>query len=204
METDTTLLHAAKTLDKDALVKIFNLYSSALYNYALRLCGDPTMADHVVGDVFVRLLEQLSSGNGPRANLRSYLYQTAYHLIIDEARSARRAVPLEVAVLLRPDAHSSFLGLDDRIMFEVVLGAIQSDLTDDQRQVVILRFLEDFSLRETASIMGITVTNVKVIQNRAIAKIRRVLNYDEISKAIACGNVRKLSRVLSIRPTDTA
>lgn len=204
MEADTTLLHAAKTLDKDALVKIFDLYSVALYNYALRLCGDPVMADHVVGDVFVKLLEQLSSGNGPKANLRSYLYQTAYHLIVDEARSARHTVPLEVAVWLRPDAHASILGLDDRIMFELVLRTMQSDLTDDQRHVIILRFLEDFSLRETASIMGITVANVKVIQNRAIAKIRQVLNYNEISKAISCGNVRKLSKALSIGSTEIA
>ena len=198
MEADTTILQAASTLDKDALVKIFDLYSSALYNYALRLSGDPVTADHVVGDVFVRLLEQLSSGNGPSTNVRSYLYQTAYHLIVDEARASRRTVPLEVAIWLRPDAQSSILGLDDRIMFEVILGAIQSDLTDDQRHVVILRFLEGFSLRETASITGIPVTNVKVIQNRAIAKIRKVLNYNEISKAVSCRNVRKISKALSI------
>ena len=198
METDTTIWHAASTLDKDALVKIFDLYSSALYNYALRLSGDPVTADHVVGDVFVKLLEQLSSGNGPSTNVRSYLYQTAYHLIVDEARASRRTVPLEVAIWLRPDAQSSILGLDDRIMFEVILGAIQSDLTDDQRHVVILRFLEGFSLRETASITGISVTNVKVIQNRAIAKIRKVLNYNEISKAVSCRNVRKISKALSI------
>lgn len=198
MEADTTILQAASTLDKDALVKIFDLYSSALYNYALRLSGDPVTADHVVGDVFVKLLEQLSSGNGPSTNVRSYLYQTAYHLIVDEARASRRTVPLEVAIWLRPDAQSSILGLDDRIMFEVILGAIQSDLTDDQRHVVILRFLEGFSLRETASITGISVTNVKVIQNRAIAKIRKVLNYNEISKAVSCRNVRKISKALSI------
>jgi RNA polymerase sigma-70 factor, ECF subfamily len=199
METEKVLLDAVRTLDKDALVKIFDLYSCALYNYALRLTGDRVMADHVVGDVFVKLLDQLSLGKGPNVNLRSYLFETAYHLILDEVRVSRRTVPLEVAVWLRPDPHSSIVGLDDRIMFEVVLGAIQRDLTDGQRQVVILRFLEEFSLRETASIMGITVTNVKVLQNRAIAKIRQVLNYNEITKAVSCRNVRKLSKVLSIR-----
>jgi RNA polymerase sigma-70 factor, ECF subfamily len=199
METEKVLLDAVRTLDKDALVKIFDLYSCALYNYALRLTGDRVMADHVVGDVFVKLLDQLSLGKGPNVNLRSYLFETAYHLILDEVRVSRRTVPLEVAVWLRPDPHSSIVGLDERIMFEVVLGAIQRDLTDGQRQVVILRFLEEFSLRETASIMGITVTNVKVLQNRAIAKIRQVLNYNEITKAVSCRNVRKLSKVLSIR-----
>jgi RNA polymerase sigma-70 factor (ECF subfamily) len=199
MEADRTLLNSARTLDKEALVKIFDLYSAALYNYALRLCGDPVKADHTVGDVFVKLLDQFSSGNGPSTNLRSYLYETTYHLIVDEARSARHTIPLEVAVWLRPDTHSSMQGLEDRIMFEVVLSAIQRALTDDQRHVVILRYLEGFNLRETAAIMGITVNHVKVIQNRAIAKIRQALNYNEISTAVSCANVKKLSRVLDIR-----
>jgi RNA polymerase sigma-70 factor (ECF subfamily) len=198
MNANHTLLNDARALNKDALVEVFDLYSPALYNYALRLCGDPVMADHAVGDVFVKLLDQLASGNGPSTNLRSYLYQTIYHLIVDEARSSQRTVPLEVAIWLRPDAHSSVLGLEDRIMFEVVLSAIQSDLTNDQRQVVMLRFMEEFSLRETAEIMGITVANVKVLQNRAIAKIRQALNYNEIRKTAACANVRKLSKALSI------
>jgi len=45
METDRTLLNAARTMDQDALVKIFDLYSSPLYKYTLRLCGDPVTAD---------------------------------------------------------------------------------------------------------------------------------------------------------------
>jgi RNA polymerase sigma-70 factor (ECF subfamily) len=199
MEADSTLLNSARMLDKDALVKIFDLYSSALYNYALRLCGDPVRADHTVGDVFAKLLDQFSAGNGPSKNLRSYLYETTYHLIVDEARSARHTIPLEVAIWLRPDAHSSILGLEDRIMFEVVLSTIQRALTDDQRHVVILRYLEGFSLRETAAIMGITVTHVKVLQNRAIAKVRKALNYKEISTTVSCTNARKLSKVLNIR-----
>ena len=199
MKADRTLLDAARTLDQDALVKIFDLYSSALYTYALRLCGDPVTADHIVGDVFGRLLDQLSAGNGPRTNLRSYLYETTYHLIIDQARAFKRTVPLEAALWLRPDARSASLGLEDRLMFEVVLSAIQSDLTDDQRHVVILRYLEGFSLRETAGIMNITIAHVKVIQNRAIAKIRQALNYDEMKVTASGSKVRKFSKALSIR-----
>ena len=78
-------------MNKDALVKVFDLYASSLFNYALRLCGDAVLADHIVGDVFVKLLEQLNAGNGPRSNLRAYLYEMTYHRIIDEARSARRS-----------------------------------------------------------------------------------------------------------------
>ncbi len=177
MEADITLLDAARSMNQDALVKIFDLYSTALYNYALRLCNDPLEADQVVGDVFAKLLEQLSAGHGPSTNLRSYLYETTYHLIIDKSRYSRREAPLEVVDFLRPDGSSALIGLEDRMLFETVIRAIKNQLTEDQRHVIILRFLEGFSLRETAKIIGKEVCNVKVIQNRGVAKLRKALDY---------------------------
>ena len=103
MRTEAPLLEAARNMDRKALVEIFDLYSSALYNYALRLCNDPLRADNIVGDVFAKLLEQWSSGHGPSTNLRSYLYETTYHLIIDEVRYSHREAPLEVVAVRRPE-----------------------------------------------------------------------------------------------------
>lgn len=195
METELSLLDAAKRLDQEALVKIFDLYASPLYKYALRLCGDPLLADHIVGDVFAKLLDQLSSGNGPRSNLRSYLYQAAYHIIVDEVRSSQRQAPLDTLSSLS----AGVPGFEDRIMFEKVLDAIRHDLTDDQRDVVILRFLEEFSLRETAAILGKEVNHVKVIQTRAIAKIRKVFETSEMRAALALPRIQEVSKPLDIR-----
>ena len=198
METDLTLLNAARMMDKEALVKIFELYSPALYKYALRLCGDPTMADHIVGDAFAKLLNQPSSGNGPRSNLRSYLYETTYHRMIDERRYSKRRAPLEVAASLRQDTHSAFLRLEDQIMFKQVLHVLQNELTDDQGHVIVLRFLEDFSLRETAAIIGKKADHVRVIQNRAIAKLRRTLDNNGIWKPVSSPRIRNLSKALGL------
>ena len=198
MENDSSLLSAAKSMDSDALVKIFDLYSFALFNYAARLCGDPVLADHIVGDVFARLLEQLSEGHGPRTNLRSYLYETTYHLIIDETRYSKRRAPLEVAGLLRPEPESGSPQMDDQILFKQILHAMQNVLTDDQRHVIILRFLEEFSLRETAAIMGKTIDNVKVLQNRAIAALRKSIENKETRKRVSSPRIRKLSKALGI------
>lgn len=181
MRTEIPLLEAARNMDGEALVEIFDLYSSALYNYALRLCNDPLRADHIVGDVFAKLLEQLSVGQGPSTNLRSYLYETTYHLIIDEARSSYREAPLEVIDLSRSDGYSSAVNLENRMLFDAVIAAIKKNLTEDQRHVIILRFLEGFSLRETAAILGKAVYNVKVIQNRGVAKLRKALGYKVVS-----------------------
>ena len=175
METDLELLKSAKERDKEALAKIFDLYASALYNYALRLGHDPILADHIVGDVFAKLVEQLVSGKGPKTNLRSYLYQATYHMIIDRGRSLQRNAPLEIIESVLDDGHSVSLGLEDRLIMDVILKAIWNDLTADQRHVIILRFVEDFNLQETAAILGKPISHIKVIQNRAIAKLRKVL-----------------------------
>lgn len=177
VEPDVNLLDAARQMNQEALIKIFDLYSSALYNYALRICNDPLEADNIVGDVFAKLLEQLSAGHGPSTNLRSYLYETTYHLIIDKARYSRREAPLETAEFLRRDGHSSLTRLEDQILFESVIRIIKNQLSEDQRHVIVLRFLEGFSLRETADIIGKEVYNVKVIQNRGVAKLRKALEH---------------------------
>ena len=192
------LLDAVRKKDKEAIVKTFDLYAKPLYNYALRLCGDPLLADNIVGDVFVRLLEQLAAGKGPTSNLRSYLYETAYHRIVDEARFSRHRAPLDAVTSLRTDARPGLQGSEDQIMFEKVVDAIQHDLTDDQRHVLVLRFLEEFSLRETASILGKDINHVKVLQTRALAKLRKVFANKEIRTAMALPKVEELSKALGV------
>lgn len=177
MEIDITLLNAARTMDEAALIQIFDLYSSQLYRFALHLCGDPVVADHIVGDVFARFLEQLSLGKGPTSNLKAYLFQTAYHLVVDDARRSERRAPLETALSMRDEAKS--VDGEDRALIEALLQIIQRDLSDDQRHVIILRFWEELSLADTAAILGKRVDHVKVIQARALVKLRKALRHEE-------------------------
>jgi RNA polymerase sigma-70 factor, ECF subfamily len=198
MENESVLLEAARRMDQAALGQIFDHYASPLFNYAWRLCGDPLRADHIVGDVFVKLLDQLAAGKGPTSNLRAYLFEVAYHRVIDESRSARRAVPIDVADWLAPRSESPILRLEDQLLFEQMMGVIHAELSDDQRHVLILRFLEDFSIRETAAIMGKTEINVKVIQNRAIAALRKALDRREMQHTLPAFRNREVAQSLSI------
>lgn len=184
MEADLTLLDAARRMNQEALAEIFDRYSSALYKYALRLCNDAMLADQVVGDVFARLLDRLSAGHGPLTSLRSYLYQMAYHLIVDEARYWRGRVALDIVDFLRHDHAFIHSNLENRILFETISCAIQNELTDYQRHVIILRFLEGFSLYETAAILGKSVNIIKAVQNRAIVTLRTVAQNQIIENSV--------------------
>jgi RNA polymerase sigma-70 factor (ECF subfamily) len=179
MNDDSALLKGARELNKDSLAAIFDTYASAIYKYALRLCRDSLEADFIVGDVFAQLLEKLVAGKGPLTNLRSYLYQIAYHLIVDRARSNHRFESLEAITDLQERLANPSIPaqVEDRALMEAVVSSMINDLSESQRHVIILRFFEDFSLRETAVIVGRNVNNVKVIQNRALAKLRKSLGF---------------------------
>lgn len=163
-------------MDADALAKVFDLYAPAIYKYAFRHCDNAIMADQIVGDVFEMLLDQLALGKGPTSNLRSYLFEIAYHTMVNEIRYSRRTASLDVAEYIVSDANYTDLNAEEQTLSEMVFRAIQRELTQDQRDVIILRFLEAFSLKETALIMGKTVANIKVIQNRAVAVLRKALD----------------------------
>jgi RNA polymerase sigma factor (sigma-70 family) len=153
MEADGLLLAAARKMNGDALIEIFDLYAPALYKYAFHLSHNAVMADQIVGDVFAKLLEHLSAGTGPITNLRSYLYKMAYHFIVDEAHYSHRWVPIEAVDLIYTDEHSTQINAEDRVLFKTVLRAIGNNLTDDQRQVIILRFMEGFSLKDPCHLL---------------------------------------------------
>lgn len=183
IKDETTLIEAISSLDQEALEAVFEEYAPAIYKYLLRLGQGSQEADQIVGDVFVRLLEKLSQGKGPQKNLRSYLFQTAYHLVVDHSRDRKRAAPLEVAEIepdtVKKETMSVQAQTEEALLLETLSSAIESELTEEQRVVIVLRFQEGFSLKETAEIVDKKVNAVKALQNRAMNRLREALTSEE-------------------------
>ncbi|MGE5073835.1 MAG: RNA polymerase sigma factor [Anaerolineae bacterium] len=175
MSDETSLLEAARKGNPEALGQIFDTYAPALFRYAVRLCHDPAEADRIVGDVFAQLLDQLSSGRGPRTNLRSYLYQIAYHVLVDHVRDASHVSSMDEALNLPDGVQSVAAQVEEQEMLRELEYAVAHGLTGEQQHVIMLRFVEGFSLQETADITGKKVNAVSVLQNRAITKLRQLL-----------------------------
>ena len=174
MDKEATLLAAIGKLDQKALIEVFDQFAPRLFRYTLRMTGDPIEADDIVAEVFKKLLERLKTCKGPRINLQSYLYQMAYHEIVDKAREKRHIADLEDALTADQEEQPPELqSIDERNLR--LVSAILEHLTEDQRHVIAFRFFEELSIKETAIILGKTTSNVKVIQNRAIAKLHQVM-----------------------------
>lgn len=172
---EAQLLRWARAWDRDALGKIYDEYSPLLYRYAMRLLGDQDVAEECVAETFSRFLQALRGGGGPKRHLKAYLFRVAHNWITDYYR---RHQPVESL-----DAWSQPLTDDDPSPEEIAAGRWQQEqvrgllarLTPDQRQVIVLRFLEGWSLAEVAEALDKPVGAVKALQHRALAALRRLL-----------------------------
>ena len=176
VNNEAHLLAAARAWDMDALAAIYDTYSPLLYRYAMRLLGDQTVAEECVAETFARFLQALRNGGGPETHLKAYLYRVAHNWITDYYR---RQPPPEANV---DDMAHALSSEDEALSTQVAqqeeqrrVQAALRLLTPEQRQVIVLRFLEAWSLKEVAEAMQKPVGAVKALQHRALAALRRIL-----------------------------
>ena len=140
---------ARKHLDEDSLIAIFDQYAPPIDKYALRLCHEPRVGDDIVGDVFAHLLDQFAIGRGPRADPRLWLYQTAYSSIVKYLRDVQPNSLMEPVVSAFEKSEKQPQETTQETK-EALFHALHNELTEDQRHVMSLYFLDDFSVKETA------------------------------------------------------
>lgn len=172
------LLEQAANFDLDALAEIYDSYSSALYGYAMRLLGQTDLAEECVAESFSRFLQAISQGKGPRKHLKAYLYRIAHNWITDFYRRGKPdALFIDMAEGLSEESC-----LEDHVaenMRQVQVRQALFRLTADQRQVIMLVFIEGWQLGEVATALGKPVGAVKSLQHRAIKSLKKILKVEE-------------------------
>ncbi|NOH11224.1 MAG: sigma-70 family RNA polymerase sigma factor [Chloroflexi bacterium] len=180
MSNEEALLKAAKAFDQTALAQIYDEYSPALYRYAMRQTGIEEQAEECVAETFSRLLRALHAGKGPKSHMKAYLYRIAQNWITDYFRS-----PDSKSVELKEDVTSqkNYDAPDDwaEIQFETerVRRALGM-LPEKQRQVIVLKFLEEWNNADIAVVLEKKVGAVKALQSRGLATLRQVLATNEM------------------------
>lgn len=127
--------------------------------------------DNLLGDVFFHVARSIGRFRGDTDAARRWVFTIAHHRLIDHRR--RRVVrPVEVwtAPPEREAPADPATSLDPELE-----GALQQ-LTDEQREVVLLRFVADLSLDEVARITRRPVGAVKAMQARALARLSSILS----------------------------
>ncbi len=142
----------------------------ALLRAAYLVCGDVHLAEDLLQGALVKLAERWPrlKGEHPDAYVRTILYRDA----VSAWRKRRREV---VGLPARDDAEPSGPIEADRVSERVDVERALASLTAKQRAVLVLRFVEDRSERESAAILGVSVGTVKSQTHAALDRLRTVV-----------------------------
>lgn len=174
---DKELLASASDFDLDALAQIYDIWSPGIYRFAMRFLGDQHLAEECVADTFSRFLQALKKGGGPKDYLNAYLYRIARNWISDYYR---RPSPLDMP--LDENMHDPFENPAHQAGVNIQMDLVRSamtNLTADQRQVVMLKYLEGWGNEQIAKEMSKPVSAIKALQHRALAALQRMLKPEE-------------------------
>lgn len=160
---------------KEVFNKAYDDHADALFRFCLLKVSHREHALDIVQDVFVRTWQYLKEGK-EIGNVRSFLYTTASHLVIDYYRK-RKTESLDALAEegfdVTDDAHFPLLTVDS----EKALRAVQN-LEETYRDIVLMRYVGGLSPKEIAETTGLTENVVSVRIHRGLEKLRVMLNID--------------------------
>lgn len=167
------LLAQARRGNQDAVMQIYEQYFPPIYKFIRLRVEDRTLAEDLASEVFVRLVTAFQNRKGPRHSLRGWLFRVARNLLHDHYGQPFSTTTLAEWMPASGDEDPESLAIQ-------ALDAAQARralrlLSDEQQEVLILRFGQGLSLEETADIMGKRVGAVKSLQFRAVSTLRQIL-----------------------------
>jgi len=164
-------LQRAQRGDADAFSALYREHVQAIFRYIAHRVNNVQLAEDLTGDVFARALEGLPSYVDQGKPFVAWLYRIAHARVVDHYRRAeRRPAESDVEAEPLPVTPDMDEGLLRRHAARALRAAI-TELTSDQQQVIVLRFIEGYNIETVAQIMGKNANAIKALQHRALRSL---------------------------------
>ncbi|WP_112181212.1 sigma-70 family RNA polymerase sigma factor [Paraliobacillus zengyii] len=166
---------------KTTFEDIYNKYHQDLFQYIFYMVKDKSLAEDLIQEVYIKVLKSYDSFRGESSE-KTWLFSIARHTTMDSFRKQTRNKQRLIDFLNFNKQASDFKDTS-RLPEEIVI--LDEELKDiyyqldkcslDQKQVLILRYLQSLTIQETADIMGCSTSKVKTTQHRALKKLQTLL-----------------------------
>ena len=154
---------------------LYDHYQPMIYRFILVKVASREEAEDITHQVFLSAWQNVRTYKHRGHPFSSWLYQIARNQVIDHYRSKKGEISLEAIdpeFFVSPASVNADLAV--KLEVEKVRLAI-NQLKPDYQDVIIMRFVEDISLKETAAVMQKTEGAVKLIQHRAVKELQKIL-----------------------------
>lgn len=174
------LIQKAKDGNRQAVSILYRTYADAIYRYILMRVNNKLVAEDITADVFTKMVEGLGNYRLTGAPFEAWLYRIASSKIVDHRRKQnyRQHSQIDENIVT---AESS---PEETILQQQEAARLQQALTqlnEQDRLVIILRFVERKSHKEVADIIGKSEVTVRSIQHRALGKLATVIGLEDAS-----------------------
>ncbi len=182
LETDDDQLIAlAAGGDRQAFGELYERYALRVFRHAQFLTGDPVLAEDVTAQVFLKALEAIPRYESRGVPFVAWLLRITCNMVINHRKSAKNNGHAQIPENV--EATGTFFSPEDSCEVKVDGERVWREvrkLPCEQRQVIVMRFIDDLGYPDIAHVLGKTVGAVRVIQFRALANLRGMLD-DELN-----------------------
>jgi len=169
------LVQRAQALEESALADLYSTYYPRVYNYAFLQLGDIQVAEDLASEVMLKVLESIRKFRFKGTPFSAWVFRIARNKLIDLHRRRKRRGEVDLSEPL------AAMQISPEVMAERALDRGQLHLalkylTDEQRQVIVLKFIEGFDNASIARILGRSEGAIKSLQHRALNSLRRLMS----------------------------
>jgi RNA polymerase sigma-70 factor, ECF subfamily len=171
--TDAELVARLKANDDEAYREVVARFGDPLYGYIYGITGDHHLSEDILSETYLRMVEKIDSYEFYGAPFKSWLYRIAHNLAINALKRTQRVVGVE-ALEAMPAADDPETTVAARADVEELREAL-AELTEEQQQVVLLRFVAGQSTGEVAQALDKSENAIKQMQFRALRSLGRLI-----------------------------
>jgi len=172
--TEEELVTRASKGDGDAFGQLYDAFVDRVYRHIFFRVNNESEAEDLTQQVFIKAWEAIGRYKKTGTPFLAWLLKIGHNVVIDFYRSRKPEISIESLTLADRSGCDPVDVLDARLNQQVVREAIKK-LNPDQQQVILMRFIEDFSYSEVAAAIGKSEGAVRVILHRGLANLKKIL-----------------------------
>lgn len=169
--TENFLIKQAVAGDRTAFGEIYTLYLDAIYRYIYYRVGDTHDAEDLTEQVFLKAWKSIKTYKDQGIKFSSWLYRIAHNIVIDFHRKCAADARLEEDCKMEDEMQGQQFKQKQDLEEASALSQAIARLTDEQQQIILLRFIEGLSHAEAAQIMNKSEGACRMLQNRALVEL---------------------------------
>lgn len=176
--TDEELICRIQQGENDLFEPLIRRYYDDVYSFCCYKIGDRQLACDCTQEIFLKLIRYIHTYS-EKNKFKGYLFSIARNVCIDFFRTRPRELPDSDGLLEIPEPGDAY---GQKELAQVVEGALEN-LSDEQKEAVILRFYYDFKIREIAKITGVSLPTAKSRLRRGMASLKKILEKEGLGYA---------------------